>query len=76
VVPEALDSLSGEERMRVYEMLQLEVKPDTECYEVSGAFCSRRPRGKRRFDSTNPTELRFHALLTENGTQQTQWIRV
>jgi site-specific DNA recombinase len=48
VVPEALDSLSGEERMRVYEMLQLEVKPDTEGYEVSGALCSSRPRGRRR----------------------------
>ncbi len=48
VVPEALDGLSGEERMRVYEMLQLEVKPDTEGYEVSGAFCSKRPRGRRR----------------------------
>jgi hypothetical protein len=45
-VPEALDSLSGEERMRVYEMLQLEVRPDPEGYEVSGAFCSRRPRGR------------------------------
>jgi hypothetical protein len=48
VVPEALDGLSGEERMRVYETLQLEVKPDTEGYEVSGAFCSSRPRGRRR----------------------------
>jgi hypothetical protein len=48
VLPEALDGLSGEGRMRVYEMLQLEVKPDPEGYEVSGAFCSRRPRGRRR----------------------------
>jgi site-specific DNA recombinase len=48
VVPEALDELSGEERMRVYEMVQLEVKPDPEGYEVSGAFCSSRPRGRRR----------------------------
>jgi site-specific DNA recombinase len=48
VVPEALGGLSGEERMRVYEMLQLEVKPDPEGYEVSGAFCSKRPRGRRR----------------------------
>ena len=48
VLPEALDSLSGEERMRVYEMLQLEVKPDTEGYGVSGAFCSFGPRGRRR----------------------------
>ena len=47
-VPEALDGLSGEERIRVYEMLQLEVKPDPEGYEVSGAFCSKRPRGRRR----------------------------
>jgi hypothetical protein len=48
VVPEALDGLSGEERMRVYKMLQLEVKPDTEGFEVSGTFCSRRPRGRPR----------------------------
>jgi hypothetical protein len=48
VVPEALDSLSGEERMRVYEMLQLEVRPNPEGYEVNGAFCSRRPRGRCR----------------------------
>jgi site-specific DNA recombinase len=48
VVPEALGGLSGEERMRVYEMLQLEVRPDPEGYEVSGAFCSKRPRGRGR----------------------------
>jgi hypothetical protein len=47
-VSEALDELSGEERMRIYEMLQLEVRPDPEGYEVSGAFCSSRPRGRRR----------------------------
>jgi hypothetical protein len=48
VVPETLDGLSGEKRMRVYEMLQLEVRPDKEGYEVSGVLCSRRPRGRRR----------------------------
>ena len=47
-VPEALDGLSGEERMRVYEMLQVEVRPDPEGYEVSGAFCNKRPRGRCR----------------------------
>jgi hypothetical protein len=47
-VPEALDGLSGVERGRVYEMLRLEVKPDPEVYEISGAFCSRRPTGRRR----------------------------
>jgi hypothetical protein len=47
-VPEALDVLSGEYRMRVYEMLQLEVSPDAVGYEVSGTLCSRRPRGRGR----------------------------
>ena len=47
-VPEALEGLSGEERMRVYEMLQLEVRPDPEGCEVSGAFCNSRPRGRCR----------------------------
>jgi hypothetical protein len=47
-VPEALDGLSGEERMRIYRMLQLEVRPDLEGYEVSGALCNRRPTGSRR----------------------------
>jgi|SRR5919107_3282901 hypothetical protein len=46
MVPEALDDLSGEGRSRVYEMLQLEVRPDPEGYEVSGALCSIGPTGK------------------------------
>ena len=48
MVPEALDGLSGEGRSRVYEMLRLEVTPDPEGYEVSGAFCSIGPTGRRR----------------------------
>jgi arsenate reductase (thioredoxin) len=48
VLPEALDSLSGEERTRVYRMLQLEVRPDPEGYEVRGVLCNSRPRGRRR----------------------------
>jgi Recombinase zinc beta ribbon domain len=48
VVPEALGGLTGDERMRVYEMLQLEVVPAPEGYEVRGVLCSRRPRGRRR----------------------------
>jgi hypothetical protein len=55
--------------MRVYEMLQLEVRPDPEGYEVSGEFCSKRPRGRGRFESTKPTELRFSALLTEGNAR-------
>ena len=47
-VPEALDELSAEERMRVYRMLQLEVRPNPEGYEVSGTLCNRRPTGRCR----------------------------
>jgi hypothetical protein len=47
-VPEALDGLSGEERSRVYEMLQLEVKPDAEGYKVRGALCNSEPTGRCR----------------------------
>jgi len=68
-VPGALDSLLGEERSRVYEILQLEVTPDPEGYEVSGTLCSSRPTGTRRFDSTKPTELRFCALLRESDSR-------
>jgi hypothetical protein len=38
MVPEALDELSGEECSRIYQMLQLEVRPDPEGCEVSGAL--------------------------------------
>ena len=62
--------------MRVYEVLQLEVRPDPEGYEVSGAFCNRRPRGRGRSDSTKRTELRFRALLLKGGTQKVNWVRV
>jgi hypothetical protein len=37
-IPEALDSLTGEERNRVYRMLRLEVKPTPEGYEITGVF--------------------------------------
>jgi hypothetical protein len=65
VVPEALDGLTGEERTRVYRMLQLEVRPDPEGYELSEALCIRRQKGRSRSQSTKPTELRFCALLRE-----------
>jgi len=53
---------------RVYEMLQLEVRPDPEGYEVSGALCSSRPTGRHRSDSANQYELRFRTLVNEGGT--------
>jgi site-specific DNA recombinase len=40
MVPEALDSLTGEEKSRVYRMLRLEVTPTAEGYDVSGAICT------------------------------------
>ena len=39
-VPEALDSLTGEEKCRVYRMLRLEVTPTTDGYDVLGAICT------------------------------------
>jgi site-specific DNA recombinase len=39
-VTEGLESLSGEERNRLYRMLRLEVRPFSEGYEVKGIFCS------------------------------------
>ena len=38
MVPEALDSLSGEERHRIYRMLRIEVTPIPEGFQVSGAL--------------------------------------
>jgi hypothetical protein len=37
-VPEALESLTGEERNKVYRMLRLEVTPAPDGYEVTGAL--------------------------------------
>jgi site-specific DNA recombinase len=40
MVPDALENLISEERNKVYRMLQLEVSPTPEGYQVSGAFCT------------------------------------
>ncbi len=69
VLSEAPDVLTGEERIRVYRMLQLEVRPDPEGYEVSGAFRTDRPTGRGRSASTKRAELRFCALLTEGNSR-------
>jgi hypothetical protein len=39
MVPEVLDSLTGDEKSRTYRMLRLEATPTTEGYDVSGALC-------------------------------------
>jgi site-specific DNA recombinase len=56
-VPEGLESLTGEERNRLYRMLRLQVTPSSEGYELKGVFCTtslpprlqRGPRGVRRY---------------------------
>jgi flagellar motility protein MotE (MotC chaperone) len=40
IVPDALEGLTPEERIKIYRMLRLKVTPLEEGYEVSGAFCS------------------------------------
>jgi hypothetical protein len=40
MMPEALDSLTGQEKNRVYRMLRLEVTLTAEGYAVSGALCT------------------------------------
>ena len=40
MVPGALNDLDGEEKNRLYRMLQLEVTPSEEGYKVSGSFCT------------------------------------
>ena len=47
-VSKGLDDLTSEEKNMVYTILRLEVTPDTEGYEVSGALCSSGPTGRRR----------------------------
>ncbi|MDP9457485.1 MAG: recombinase family protein [Actinomycetota bacterium] len=47
-VPEALESLSGEERNRIYRLLRLEITPQGDKYLVQGVFCTERlsPTGR------------------------------
>ena len=40
MVPEALNSLTSEEKSRVYRMLRLEITSTAEGYDVSGAICT------------------------------------
>jgi hypothetical protein len=40
MVPKALDSLSGEERNRLYGILRLQVSPARDGFEVAGTFCT------------------------------------
>jgi hypothetical protein len=74
-VPEALNSLTGEERNRIYRMLRLEISPVSAGYEVRGAFCTFETRWAAGFKSTKqPAELRFYTLLNEEAPEVSwQW---
>jgi site-specific DNA recombinase len=43
LVPQALDSLTGEERNRLYRMLRMEITPTPEGFNATGVFCSTKP---------------------------------
>jgi hypothetical protein len=57
MVPEALDSLTGEEKNRVYRMLRLEVAPRAEGYDVTGALCA----------GATPSPPEYRAPAPESG---------
>jgi hypothetical protein len=75
LVPASLESLTGLERNKVYRMLHLLVSPSPEGYEVNGYFCTGVPCGSSWFQNTKLPELRFRALLTQDGTQQLELVR-
>ena len=71
-MPEALDTLTAEERRRIYKMLRLEIlaHPDTSL-EVSGALVGAAELGDsgilqtRESRNTQPLEVRFRATLSQ-----------
>jgi hypothetical protein len=75
MIPEAFDSLTGEEKSRVYRMLRLEVTPTTDGYDVSGAICTSVTPSAPGRSSTKRPDLRFHVLLTEPGTEQLEFVK-
>jgi hypothetical protein len=77
MAPEALDSLTGEERNKVYRMLRLEVSPTPEGgYSIEGAFCSSQLTRLHESQSPKLSELRFRALLTGCSAPHIDLMRV
>ncbi len=67
-VPEELDGLSGEKRMRIYQMLRLKVRPNPEGCEIGGALCNGRPTGTEMFcEELAPGKNRWHHAQETNG---------
>jgi hypothetical protein len=83
VAPEALDSLTLEERHRLYKMLRLEVfvRPDSSL-EIRGVFGVGTSLSNSelvpRYESqtTKSNELIFSALLGDNGAQNVRFERL
>jgi hypothetical protein len=50
-IPEALDSLTGEERNRVYRMLHIQITLTPEGYETTGVFRTSEPTPKNKEDA-------------------------
>jgi hypothetical protein len=74
-LPIALDELSGEERNRVYRMLRLEVKPASESFEVTGAFCTSERMSWHPSETAKTCEIMFHALLIQDGARHLELVR-
>ena len=77
MTPEALESLTPEERHWVYGILGLGATITMDgTLEVSGMFnnwdirCGLETRYSTRFESAKQLELRFTALLTGSGTER------
>jgi site-specific DNA recombinase len=78
MVPAALDDLAGEEKNRLYQMLQLEVMPSEEGYEVSGAFCTSGFTSKGLRQKELPTQYSLQKvakLLAEGSVDQIPVLR-
>jgi hypothetical protein len=69
MVSEALDVYTGEGRTRIYRMLQLEVTPTTEGYDISGSLCTSatRPAPTRGPGRRAPSRCRISEGLENVG---------
>ena len=78
-VPEALDELPGEERSRVYRMLQLDIIPTPQGLRVSGALDENFVKQERRLllgpKLRRRVGLSLHALPAGSGDERVKRAR-
>jgi DNA repair exonuclease SbcCD ATPase subunit len=72
LVPQALDSLTGEERNKLYRMLRMEITPTPEGFNATGVFCSTKPTSADRFQNAKNRELHFHTRLGKS-VPEVEW---